>query len=184
MVQGEDDACAQRHLVRGNADGVLLVPTCRRPAARAAGAGVPCVLAGRLPEGVEVGYVDADVAGGAGLAVTHLLGCGCKVIGTVAGPADMAAAPTGSTAGQGPGRRRAAGPTELVAFAPFTRPAASTPPTSSSPAAPTLDGLFVASDPMALGALDALRRAGRGSWRTWGWWASTTASWPARPAWH
>jgi DNA-binding LacI/PurR family transcriptional regulator len=165
MVQGEDDrARAQRHLVRGNADGVLLVSTRADDPlpGRLAAAGVPCVLAGRPPEGVEVGYVDADNVGGAGLAVTHLLGCGRKVIGTVAGPADMAA---GADRLDGWHKALAdAGrpaPTELVAFAPFTRPGGEHATHQLLARRPDLDGLFVASDLMALGALDALRRAGR-----------------------
>ncbi len=94
MVQDDADrARADRHLVRGNADGVLLVSTRQDDPlpGRVAAAGVPCVLAGRPPEGVAVGYVDADNVGGAHRATTHLLERGRRVVATVAGPADMAA---------------------------------------------------------------------------------------------
>jgi DNA-binding LacI/PurR family transcriptional regulator len=165
MVQDEDDrARAQRHLVRGNADGVLLVSTRADDPlpGRLAAAGVPCVLAGRPPEGVDVGYVDADNVGGAGLAVTHLLGCGRTVVGTVAGPADMAA---GADRLDGWHKALAdAGrpaPTDLVASASFTRAGGEHATHELLARRPDLDGLFVASDLMALGALDALRRAGR-----------------------
>jgi DNA-binding LacI/PurR family transcriptional regulator len=165
MVQGEDDrARTQRHLVRGNADGVLLVSTRGDDPlpGRLAAAGVPCVLAGRPPEGVDVGYVDADNVGGAGQAVTHLLGCGRKVVGTVAGPTDMAA---GADRLDGWHKALAdAGrpaPDELVAAAPFTREGGEHATHRLLARRPDLDGLFVASDLMALGALDALSRAGR-----------------------
>lgn len=165
MVQGDDDrARVERHLVRGNADGVLLVSTRADdplPGLLAA-AGVPCVLAGRPPQGVPVGYVDADNVGGAGQAVTHLLGCGRKVVATVAGPGDMAAG-----ADRLVGWRKAladAGrpsPDDLVAEAPFTRAGGEQATHKLLARRPDIDGLFVASDLMALGALDALRRAGR-----------------------
>jgi DNA-binding LacI/PurR family transcriptional regulator len=165
MIHGDDDrARAQRHLVRGNADGVLLVSTRRDDPlpARLLAAGVPCVLAGRPPEGVAVGYVDADNVGGAAQAVAHLLGRGCRVVGTIAGPTDMAAG-----IDRLDGWRKAlaeAGrpaPPDLVVSAPFTRAGGEHATRQLLARRPDVDGLFVASDLMALGALDALRQAGR-----------------------
>ena len=88
---------------------------------------------------------------------------GRRTIGTVAGPADMAPGrrpPHG--VGEGAGRGRAARRPRRW----WPRP---TSPATAAPAAtaallarrPDLDGLFAASDLMALGALDALRAAGR-----------------------
>lgn len=165
MAQGEAErARVDRHLVRGNADGVLLVSTRSDDPlpARLAEAGVPCVMAGRPAPGVRVGYVDADNEGGARLAVGYLLARGCRVIGTVAGPAGMAAG-----ADRLAGWRAAladaglAAPDELSATAPFTRDGAERATTELLARRPDIDGLFVASDLMALGALAVLRRAGR-----------------------
>ena len=112
MVQGDSDSTrVERHLVRGNADGVLLVSTRQDDPlpGRLAAAGVPCVLAGRPAEGVAVGYVDADNVGGAHRATAHLLDRGRQVVGTVAGPPDMAAARRSPRRlAQGAGRRRPA----------------------------------------------------------------------------
>jgi DNA-binding LacI/PurR family transcriptional regulator len=163
---------AERHLVRGDADGVLVLsarvddPLPRRLAA----AGIPCVVAGRPPSApparpgatAHAGFVDADNVGGARVAVAHLLARGCRTVGTVAGPADMA---------PGADRRRGwdvalrdAGivpdPT-LVGPADFTRDGGAAATRDLLARRPDVDGLFVASDLMALGALDALRAAGR-----------------------
>ncbi|HET8619597.1 MAG TPA: LacI family DNA-binding transcriptional regulator [Acidimicrobiales bacterium] len=165
MTQSDADrARAEAHLLRGGTDGVLLLSARAGDplAGRLAGAGVPTVVAGRPPAGAAVGFVDADNAGGARTAVDHLVAGGHWVIGTVAGPADMA-----------PGRDRRAGwaaalaaagrpaPDDLVAEADFTREGGALATRALLRRRPDLDGLFVASDLMALGALDALRAAGR-----------------------
>ena len=165
MVQDDADrARADRHLVRGNADGVLLVSTRQDDPlpGRVAAAGVPCVLAGRPPEGVAVGYVDADNVGGAHRATAHLLERGRRVVATVAGPADMAAG-VDRLVGWRKALAEAGLPASrtLVARAPFTREGGEHATHRLLAAHPDLDGLFVASDLMALGALDALRAAGR-----------------------
>jgi DNA-binding LacI/PurR family transcriptional regulator len=165
MVHGESDSTrVERHLVRGNADGVLLVSTRQDDPlpGRLAAAGVPCVLAGRPGDGVAVGYVDADNVGGARRATAHMLDRGRRVVGTVAGPPDMAAAADRldgwckalADAGQ-------PAPAGLVARAPFTREGGELATHRLLAANPDLDGVFLASDIMAVGALDALATAGR-----------------------
>jgi DNA-binding LacI/PurR family transcriptional regulator len=165
MVQGDADrARVERHLLRGNAAGALLLSTRRDDPLprRLLDAGLACVLAGRPPDGLPVGYVDADNAGGAHRAVAHMLGRGRRVVATVAGPSDMA-----------PGADRLAGwrqalldaglqaPSSLVAKGDFTRAGGRAATEELLARHPHLDGLFVASDLMALGALDALRQGGR-----------------------
>lgn len=155
----------ERHLRRGNADGVLLVSvrTDDPLPGRLVAAGIPCVLAGRPPEGVAVAHVDADNAGGARAAVRHLLARGCRTVATVAGPPDMA-----------PGADRLAGwesalveaghraDPSLVATGDFSRAGGRSATAALLERHATLDGIFAASDLMAVGAIDAVRAAGRG----------------------
>jgi DNA-binding LacI/PurR family transcriptional regulator len=164
-VEGDDDRDrVERHLLRGNAAGALLLSTRTDDPLprRLHDAGLPCVLVGRPAGDLPLGYVDADNAGGARRAVAHLVDRGRRLVGTVAGPADMV-----------PGEDRLAGwrqalvdagrlpsPT-LVASADFTRAGGRAATDELLARQPGLDGLFVASDLMALGALDALRAAGR-----------------------
>jgi DNA-binding LacI/PurR family transcriptional regulator len=165
MTQNDADRDrVERHLLRGNADGVLLlsVRTDDPIPSRLVHAGIPCVLAGRPPDGVEAGFVDADNDGGAHQAVSHLLGRGCTTIATVAGPADMA-----------PGADRLAGwqralaeadrvpAASLVARGDFTVASGRTATAALLDRCPEIDGIFAASDLMAIGALDAVRQAGR-----------------------
>ena len=110
---------------------------------------------------MAVGYVDADNVGGAHRATAHLLERGRRVVATVAGPSDMAAG-VDRLVGWRKALAEAGLPASrtLVARAPFTREGGEH-ATHQLAARPDLDGLFVASDLMALGALDALRAAGR-----------------------
>lgn len=155
---------AVRHLVRGSTDGALVLSARADDplAGRLAEAGVPSVVAGRPPSGAAVGWVDADNEGGARGAVAHLLAAGRRHVGSVAGPADMV-----------PGVDRRTGwaralaeagidpvPT-LIAEGDFTRAGGAAATQAVLDRRPDIDGLFVASDLMALGALDTLRAAGR-----------------------
>jgi len=184
MVGGDDDRSrVERHLLRGGADGALVLSARADDplASRLAAAGIPCVTAGRPadrgPEadtrvdpglGDEHGiarpvtYVDADNVGGAEAAVAHLVAGGRRTIGTVAGPADMAPGAdrrTGWEKALGEAGRPA--DARLVAEADFTRAGGRAATAALLARRPDLDGLFAASDLMALGALDALRAAGR-----------------------
>ena len=112
---------------------------------------------GRLP----ISYVDVDSVAGAGLAVEHLLERGRRRIATVAGPQDMPA-----------GQDRLRGWQEALAAARAAHgPSWSCTGTSTGAAArgrwrscsaggDEFDGLFVASDLMALDALAVLREHG------------------------
>lgn len=172
VADDEDRARVERHLLRGGADGALVLSARADDPlpGRLAAAGVPCVTAGRpADQGVaatgahpRVGYVDADNVGGAEAAVSHLLAAGRRTVGTVAGPADMAPGVdrrTGWEKALGEAGR-AADPT-LVAEADFTRAGGQAATAALLARRPDLDGLFIASDLMALGALDALRATGR-----------------------
>ena len=151
-----------RFLAAGHVDGALLV------SAHAgdplldllATAGVPYVACG-APLGHEssAAYVAADDRGGARTMVEYLRSTGRTRIGTVTGPLD--------TSG---GRQRLEGYRDVMAgsFEPSMVEEGDYSQESGDRAMsvllerhPDLDAVFVASDVMALGALVALRRAGR-----------------------
>lgn len=159
-----DRARVERHLRRGGADGALVLSARADDPllARLVDGGVPCVTAGRPPDGLDVGWVDADNAGGAEAAVAHLLATGRSVVATVAGPADMVPGVDRRT-GWARALRAAGRPVEpdLAAEADFTRAGGEAAARTVLARRPDVDALFVASDLMALGALDALRATGR-----------------------
>jgi DNA-binding LacI/PurR family transcriptional regulator len=121
--------------------------------------GIPVVCSERTLGPASVPYVGVDNVGGAATAVRHLLTAGRTRIATIAGPQDMIAGIdrlAGYRAALRESPRRS-----IVAVGDFT--------TQSGAAAmrqllhddPELDAVFAASDLMADGALQTLRRAGR-----------------------
>ena len=153
-----------RYVRQGHVDGVILMSLHSEDTLPGilADAHVPLVLSGRPLDGHEVCYVDADNAGGAQAATAHLLGSGRRRVATVTGPRDMIAG-----IDRYAGYRRAleaAGLPEdpaLVAEGDFTEAGGARAMAALLERAPDLDAVFVASDPMALGALRVLRAAGR-----------------------
>lgn len=153
----------ERYLRTAPLDGVLLISEHANhdpiPGAMLQ-AGVPVVIGGRpIQPDLAVPFVDNDNRGGGGLAAAHLVTRGCRRVATVAGPADMSA-----------GIDRLAGFAEalgdrfdpgLVAYGDFTQSGGEAATERLLALAPDIDGVFAASDLMALGALRALRRAGR-----------------------
>lgn len=124
-------------------------------------AGVPTVVGGRPSSAVAgLSYVDVDNLGGAQLAAERLLSAGRRRIATIAGPQDMTAGIDRLT-----GYRRAltdAGrKADRVAYGDFTRESGQAAMTELLAQHPDLDGVFVANDLMAIGALRALRDSGR-----------------------
>lgn len=122
---------------------------------------LPTVVCGR-PLGHESGmpFVTADDSHGAHLAVQHLLAIGRRRIGTVTGPLDT---PGGADRFQT--WREDLGPLadeRLVAHSPeFSYRGGVEAMERLLLQAPDLDAVFVAADVMAVGAMEALRRAGR-----------------------
>ena len=123
---------------------------------------LPSVFLGRpyAPEAARMPYVDVDNATGAGLAARHLVERGCRRIGTVTGPLDMSA-----------GRDRLRGwqevltgaglDTGLVEQGDFTAAGGAEATRRLLGRCPDLDGLFVASDQMAVAAIGELGVTGR-----------------------
>ena len=121
--------------------------------------GVPVVCSERPLEGPELPYVAVDNAGGAAAAVRHLRRLGRTRIATVAGPSDMPAGIERLAAYRREAARARCRP--LVAEGDFTMAGGRAAMERLLRQDPFLDGVFAASDQMAVGALDALRQAGR-----------------------
>jgi hypothetical protein len=130
------------------------------PGTSAADRSCPVVIGGRpLDPRVEVPYVDNDNVEGGRLAAQHLRQRGRRRIATIAGPADMSAGRDrleGFRQGMGRDFRKT-----LVEFGNFTTQSGEQAAARLFDRAPDVDGIFVASDLMALGAMSVIRRLGR-----------------------
>ena len=152
------------YLTAGHVDGVLMVSLHADDPlpSRLAEADVPLVLVGRPPRGTSASHVDVDNRQGARSAVEHLVAGGRRVIGTIAGPADMAVGIDRLA-----GYREAIAAAGLVAdprleaYGDFTQEGGAAAMARLLAARPDLDGVFAASDLMAAGALAVLADAGR-----------------------
>lgn len=163
MTQSSADlARAEAYVRGGHADGVLVIAEHDSVdvIGRLSRTGYPLVVGGRpLVHDSCIAFVDHDNRGGAALAARRLRAIGRTRIGTVTGPQDMSA-----------GQDRLAGFLEelgehfhadLVREGDFTTSSGAAAAAALLGRRPDLDGLFVASDMMALGALGVLRRQGR-----------------------
>ena len=164
MLVGSDDAREQLlgDLRSGRCDGAAVLslnPHDSLPE-MLADAGVPAVLWGRPMGHLALSHVDLANADGAGLAAAHLLARGCRRIGTISGPGDSAA-----------GRDRMEGFTQalkargVINFScvqgDFTQAGGEAAMENLLRQDPKLDGVFVASDVMAAGALPVIKDTGR-----------------------
>ncbi len=160
------DAPAHRQVVRylrqGHVDGVLLISsTASDPLPRQlADAGVPAVLSTRPAQAVPLSYVDIEQQVGAALAAEHLLARGCQHLATISGPLDMPASHDRLNG------FRTALARHGHAFVPsvegtFTRASGIEAAHALVTEHPDIDGLFVANDLMAEGALQTLQDLGR-----------------------
>jgi len=154
----------RRYVSGGHADGVLMVSFHASDALLKGllETGVPTVLGGRPIADLEVSYVDADNIGGARAATAHLLARGKKVIGTITGPLDMAAGLDRLTGYREALRESGASadPT-LEETGDFSQDSGARATDLLLARRPDIDAIFAASDVMAVGALQALERAGR-----------------------
>lgn len=153
-----------RYVRQGHVDGVILMSLHSDDVLPdvLTEAGVPVVLSGRPLDGRAIAYVDADNAGGAQEATELLIGLGRQRIATITGPRDMIAG-VDRYAGYCSALEQAHLPVrdELVAEGDFTEVGGARAMDELLRRVPDLDAVFVASDPMAAGALRALRAAGR-----------------------
>jgi DNA-binding LacI/PurR family transcriptional regulator len=159
---GPEEQRMLRYLRNRHVDGALVVSHHEADslADHLAALDLPCAFVGRPWTSADrVSYVDTDNVAGSRLATRSLLDRGCRRIGAIAGPADMTA-----------GQDRLAGFREAMADAgldadavvhgDFTERGGEAAAAELFAAHPDLDGVAVASDLMALGALRHL--AGRG----------------------
>lgn len=156
-----DEVRVERYLEAGHVDGVLLI-SLHGADPLPAGLrrhGVPLVVGGRPPE-EGFTFVDVDNRGGAATAVGHLLDIGRRRIATIAGPQDMAVG-ADRLAGYRDRLARAGRAEALVEVADFTHDGGRAAMERLLARDADLDGVFAASDLMAIGALAALRSAGR-----------------------
>jgi DNA-binding LacI/PurR family transcriptional regulator len=149
----------ERYVLEGHVDGTIMLSLHADdvlPRALAA-AGAPIVLSGRPTTGDEsLSFVDTDNRGGARIATEHLLATRTRVA-TIAGPPDM-----GVSADRLTGYRDAlAGAPELVEHGDFGVETGRRAMAELLRRDPDLDGVFAASDAMAVGALQTLAAAGR-----------------------
>lgn len=148
----------------GRVDGVLLlsVHAGDRLPDMLAEARLPTVMLGRRSGDEYVSYVDADNVGGARSAVSHLLARGRRAIATIAGPLDMYVAQCRLRGYQD--ALALAGLTyeeSLVVEGDFTEESGRRAMAELLERHPEIDGVLAASDTTAVGALHALRAAGR-----------------------
>ncbi|MEU4564247.1 LacI family DNA-binding transcriptional regulator [Actinoplanes sp. NPDC023936] len=148
-----------RYLRQGHVDGVLLISSNEHDPlpAQVHALGIPAVLSSRPPGPLPVSYVDVDQRRGAALAAAHLLSRGCRRLATINGPLDI---PAGSERLDG-FRAHLADPGIPAVTGNFTRAGGEAAAHALLDAHPAIDGLFVASDLMAEGALRAVQDRGR-----------------------
>jgi len=155
---------ARRYLRPEHVDGVLLLSLhgddpLPRQLERA---GVPTVLIGRPLGRIALPFVDADNRGGAREGVQHLIGLGRRAIATIAGPSNMCAG-IDRLEGYREALERFGLPFRkgLVGEGDFFEESGYREMTKLLGRRPEIDAVFAASDLMAVGALRALREAGR-----------------------
>jgi DNA-binding LacI/PurR family transcriptional regulator len=159
---GRDREKVERYLRQGHVDGVILMSlhgSDPLPTALTA-ARIPTVLSGRPRPGERLPFVDADNRGGARLATEHLLSSGRRALATVTGPMDMTAAVDRLEGYREAAEEARAFRKSLVAEGDFTERGGAAAMRALLRGRSRIDGVFVASDPMAIGALRVLEEAG------------------------
>jgi len=161
---GDDSARTIRYLRGGHVDGAIVVSHHRADdwVETLGATGLPTVFIGRPWDTASgIPYVDLDNFEGGRLAARHLAGIGRTRLGTVAGPTDMTAA-VDRLEGWLQGLREAGLQPGPVIHGDFTTAGGAEATEHLLSTAPEVDGIFAASDLMALGVVDTLRSAGRG----------------------
>jgi DNA-binding LacI/PurR family transcriptional regulator len=151
-----------RYLRQGHVDGVLLISShvADPLPLQLCDMRIPAVLSARPGRPLPLSYVDVEQQEGARLAAEHLVNIGRHRLATISGPLDM---PAGQDRLAG---FRAAAALHGHAYVPsvagdFTRASGEHAARVLLAEHPDIDGLFVANDLMAEGALQAMRDLGR-----------------------
>lgn len=163
MSRADDDAGRTlRYLRGGHVDGAIVVSHHRSDSwvEQLAESSLPTIFIGRPWKAQPpVTYVDTDNYDGGRLAARHLAEAGATRLATVAGPADMTAA-TDRLRGWQDGLREAGLDTDLVVHADFTTAGGAEAAGRLLESNAGIDGMFAASDLMALGVLEVLHQRG------------------------
>ncbi|HKS44390.1 MAG TPA: LacI family DNA-binding transcriptional regulator [Amycolatopsis sp.] len=164
FVDSADDVpVTARFLGAGHVDGALVFAPHRDdplPAALKA-LPLPIVFGGRAGTTRGLHVIDFDNRGGARLAVRHLVSLGRRRIATITGPRDHPAAQDRHGGWRKELAEHGIDPDGLAEDGEFTFDGGEHAMTKLLERAPDLDAVFAASDPMAAGALRALRAAKR-----------------------
>ncbi len=149
-------------LRHGQADGVIVLSLpARDPLPRMlTDAGVPAVMIGRPADPVPMNYVDLANDRGAAMAADLLVSLDSRVVGMISGPAEVPASNDRVSGFRSAMARHGHGWVPVVEGN-FTQASGEAAMGTLLRAHPDLDGVFVANDLMALGALVALRESGR-----------------------
>lgn len=148
----------------GHVDGIVLISLHGDDPLpeRLEGMGVPVVLSGRPVSDQPLHYVDSDNRGGAHAATTLLVQRGCRRIATITGPQDMCAGQDRLAGFRDALQAEGVRPSrKLVAPGDFTMAGGVQAMRRLLRATPGIDGVFAASDLMAIGAIQALEALGR-----------------------
>jgi len=153
-----------RYLRNGHVDGAVVVSHHRADDLDTAllSSRVPNVFVGRplSADITDVNYVDTDNVAGGALATNALIERGCRRIATIAGPEDMSAGIDRLLGWRA--ALNAAGMTDdAVLYGDFTIASGAAATRELLARYPDIDGIFVASDLMAAGALGVLSEAGK-----------------------
>jgi DNA-binding LacI/PurR family transcriptional regulator len=163
MLAENDEARTQLvgYLRQGHVDGVILISThTKDPLPQMlTEAGVPTVLSRRPSRPIPISYVEAAQHAGAIMAADHLVARGCKHVATITGPLDRPASQD-RLAGFREGMARHGYAYVPSAEGNFTQESGEHAMAQLLAEHPETDGLFVASDLMAQGALLVLHDHG------------------------
>ncbi|WP_027344536.1 LacI family DNA-binding transcriptional regulator [Hamadaea tsunoensis] len=150
------------YLRQSHVDGVLLISThSDDPLPRwLTDMEIPTVLVGRPAAAIPISFVNVEQSEGARLAANHLIARGCQRVVTISGPLDMPASQDRLSA------FRSAMAQHGYAYVPsvegnFTADSGERGITQLLAEHPDLDGIFIANDLMAQGALPVLAAHGR-----------------------
>lgn len=160
---GEHPGQMARYLRSGHVDGVIVTSHHRddRLEPELGSGSLPAVFVGRpFSDEADLCYVDVDNADGGRIATQQLIEAGRRRIATVTGPLDMTAA-VDRLAGWRAALAAAGLPDDAVVEGDFTSAGGAAATERLLAEHPDLDAIFVASDLMAQGALQALAAHGR-----------------------
>jgi DNA-binding LacI/PurR family transcriptional regulator len=150
-----------RYLRQGHVDGALLISShVDDPLpGMLVDLGVPVVLSCRPGQPVNTSFVDVDQRAGARMAVDRLAALGRRCLATITGPLDMPAAQDRLSGFQDAAAAHGIAQTHVEGD--FTRGGGERAARRLLATHPEIDGVFVANDLMADGALRVLQEAGR-----------------------